>query len=121
MVHFLQLYATAWAWAPAHVLDIGDQDSRMAGDVSNCVLWLNVDGLLRVVSNVAVKAGKHPSSDSIRKFDENALFVGLLKLALKDQFDDSVIQLPAAVRDHILGGRHSKFFHICVCKIVRQL
>lgn len=79
------------------------------------------DILLWVIRCVTVEAGKYTASDTIREFDENTLFVRFCKFTLEDEFDDSMVQLPAAVRDDLWWGRHSKLFDVCVGKVVRQL
>ena len=77
--------------------------------------------LLRIICGIAVESGKDMTSDSIRKSDENAMFVCLRKLALENELDDLVIQLPTAVCEDVRWWRNSELLDICIGEVVRQL
>ena len=77
--------------------------------------------LFGIISRVAVEPGEDASGNPIRKFNEHAVLVCLCKPALEDELKDCMAQLPAAVGENIWWGRDTKFLHICICKVVRQL
>ena len=49
------------------------------------------------------------------------MLVGFSKLALEDELDDLMVELPAAVCDYVRWGWNSKSLDICICEVVRQL
>jgi len=73
--------------------------------VSGCwVTWPGGAVLLWVVHRVAVKPWEYTAVDSIGEQDNNTILVYLLKLALEDALNHSMIQLPLAMGEDVVRG-----------------
>lgn len=77
--------------------------------------------LLRVVSYVAVEAGKDTPSDSVWELNKDTLLVCPSKVTLQDELHHCMIQLPGAVCNHIWRRGDSELFYVFISKVVWQL